>query len=268
MRCKNCGATVASKLPVCKYCGTENEVYIRRKQDMEFVTNIFNKEKRKELIEASPDIVVRLLNKFIIITTIIMLIVVTISFIIHFKISDFDIGTDMEISAESKKEHLSVLEKMHKEKRFYEINGYIRQNSLYGEEYSLYMQAGEIYEDMNRFLSYTRYFENTRNRIENGENTHYNEEYASDYYSDIMCCANEFFNFTKQNIIYEIEIFPENKDYYQECLTEVTAYIKYRSGLNDEEIKNIFSFEKTYSDEFADYCRTLYSKFLSQGGIK
>ena len=264
MKCKNCGASVSSRLPACEYCGTANEVYIKRKQEMEFLLNIFNKEKRRALIEPAPDIVVRLLNKIINIAVIALIAALSVNFTVFIlterTFSDKPVGNE--------REHVLILEKMHEEKRFDEIGGYLYQNSLYSDCYLVYRQAQAIYEDISFFWSDVGYYENTINKTESGKDPQYSDkEDARKKYTGIMSSANEIFNFFKEDGIYSFEkdgILPENKDFYLECVMEVTAYLKYRCGLNDEEIKILSEFDNTYSDEFTKYCNELYDKYSSQ----
>ena len=81
-----------------------------------------------------------------------------------------------------------------------------------------------------------------------------------------MSWAYDVFNFIKEDGIYSYqdELLLENKDFYQECVMEVTACLKYRCGLTDEGIKTLREFSNRYSDEFIEYCNELYDKYLSQ----
>lgn len=262
MKCKNCGASVSSRLPACEFCGTANEVYIKRKQEMELLLNIFNRAKRRALLEAAPEIVVRLLNKFIMITVVILIAVLSVNFTVFLKhrISDGEpVGNETE--------HLLVLEKMHDEKRFDEIGGYLYQYHLYSDQYSVYRQAQALYNDISFFWSDVDYYEDALKEIESGKDPQYaSDEDTRKKYIDMMSWAHEVFSFIKEDGIYayQDELLPENRDYYQECVMEVTAYLKYRCGLNDEEIKKLRSFKNSYNDEFAGYCNELYDKYSSQ----
>jgi len=263
MKCKNCGASVPSRLPACEYCGTANEVYIKRKQEMEFLLNIFNRAKRRALIEAAPDIVVRVLNKFVIAAAILLVAALFVNFAV-FMLTE---RAYREKPVGNEEEHLQVLEKMHEEKRFDEIGGYLYQNNLYSDRYLIYQQAQAIYEDISFFWSNAGYFENTRNETESGKNPQQaTEEDARRKFADLLSCANEVFNFIKEDGIYSYqdELLPENMDYYQECVMEVTACLKYRCGLSDEEIKTLGEFKNSYSTEFTGYCNELYDKYSSQ----
>jgi hypothetical protein len=263
MKCKNCGASVPSRLPACEYCGTVNEVYIKRKQEMEFLLNIFNSEKRRALMEAAPDIAVRVLNKFIIVAVIILVVALSASFAVF----SLNHGISRDIPVGNEQEHLQVLEKMHKEKRFDEIGGYLYQNNLYSDKYLVYQQANAINEDMSFFWSSVKYFEDIFKEIEGEEDPPYSaEEDAIRKYTDILSWAYDVFNFIKEDGIYSYqdELLLENKDFYQECVMEVTACLKYRCGLTDEGIKTLREFSNRCSDEFIEYCNELYDKYLSQ----
>ncbi len=259
MKCKNCGAPVASKLPACKYCGTENGIYIKRKQEMEFLFNIFNSEKRKALLEAAPDIIVRVLNRFVLIS-IVMLIAVTaisigISIITYESYSTID-GVE--------EKHVLALEEMHKENRLDEIFTYMYENHLSHSDYPIYFQIRELYDSMKYFLMYSRFFEDSQKKLADGEDVSYYEERSRYHYYNLLSCAHSVYNYLEQSFSDEKEIFPENNDYYQEYITEVTAYLKYKYGLSDEEIKELCTLKDTYGDEFETYAGELYGRYSLQ----
>lgn len=255
MRCKNCGASVPSRLPACEYCGTVNEVYIRRKQELDLLKNIFNKARRRAIIEAVPDVVIGVLNRFIILAAVMMLVVLSVSFAVHW----FNIRIPGEKPVGNEKEHLMVLERMRDEKRYDEIGDYLYRYNLFSEQYAAYLQAKKLYDIMDMFWSYKDSYEKIRKEIENGASPQfYTEEDAKKKYVDIMRKAYDIVNYANEGIL------SENREYYQECSMEVTAYLKYILGLNDDEIKKLCEVKYSYSDEFTDYCRKLYDQYSSQ----
>lgn len=250
MKCKNCGASVPSRLPACEYCGTANEVYIRRKQELELLKNIFNKARRRAIIETVPNVVIRVLNRFIFIAAMMLLVVLSISFAVFCLSSRIPVGNE--------KEHLMVLEKMRNEKRYDEIEDYVYRYDLYSDQYAVYLQSIKIHNTIDTFWSYKDSYENIRKEIGNGANPHpYTEEDARKKYVDMMTKAYEIFHYTDEGIL------SENREYYQECSMEVMACLKYILGLNDEEIKKLCEYKYAYSDEFTDYCIKLYNKYSS-----
>jgi len=153
---------------------------------------------------------------------------------------------------------------MHKEKRYDEIRGYLFQNKLFGEEYAVYHQTWEVYYKIETFRANADYFESDLELAKSGINPDFAKEDAKKHFYDILRTAHDIKHFFNEDVAYlkKGELFPENADLYQECLMEVSAYLKYKCGLSNEELTRFFELKNNYSDEFYAYSDELYNKYF------
>ena len=256
MKCKSCGANVSSNEPACTYCSTINEVYLKRKAEKEYLKSIFNSEKRKALKEAAPDIVVRVLNRLIIVSSLILLLIFVISFGLNVFFQEFRPKKEGDY-----KEHISMLDKMHKENRIDEMLVYIYEYGLYDKEYSVYYQVSRLYDYMNSYLAYNKFIKDGEKMIAEG-NAEYSKNRLIEIFNDLIRSARSILNYTKNSNDIK-EIYPENMDYYNEYITEVTGSLKYSYGLSDGEIEELCSFENDYGDDFINFCGNIYDKYIT-----
>lgn len=255
MICKFCNGEYPSDVPVCPYCGTENEeVADRRKKE---ILTGYDKEERdiRKQAEEFPKKAAHKLTKYILMGIAGVLaagIVIALISILVGKLS-------VNLSYKNEQVHLEKLEELYQTGDYAAIKTYLRKHDLWSRDFEKYSQVAEAYE---KYVHMEEAAEEIEEIISEGVMTYeekvelcsYWMENILEYAAKVLHTCDEYAN---------DKIFLQNEEELQALYDRCTAYLK-EFGFATEDIELLQNWDG--ESDLEEQMRTLQEYFFENVG--
>lgn len=230
MKCKNCGAQYRFIQMVCPNCNAENRLgriwMVQRSQaELEY-----QKKLNKATMQVNPFVINRVLNRILLVTVVLSLVVAFISAGSYFWRSRENMAPGIL------EDEQAYMEKLYDRRDFRKLEDYMTEHNLIGTQNYKYSQA------IVMSYSYQDYIQDKLCFLEMSE-----EQKQQDSFYLRYAISNSYQVYRCDTGIYE-ELDPENELLYKEYYDEVQAFWKGILGLEQSEINAYILYQ--VEDEF------------------
>lgn len=243
MKCKRCGAEYASKELKCPYCGEENPLGIRWKTSEE-ETQLKTEHTKKAVLRSAPLYVINQLWNVVLIAFAVFL-------LITFVIAAAGGAVDM-LRTKHVQETASIeaAEELYRAKKYDALYQYVSEHELYsaGDEFQKYVWWSQIYNDYQNLMEAVLRLQQEEDWGNDASFSMYAFKLILSYGQNILEEATD--------IYYDDDRREANAQYLAACKEDVTAILKGKLLLTDEDIERLID-ARLYDDEEEEYFRRL-----------